>query len=172
VSTAPVKLVTFLLGTHRFAADVFSVERVLRYVAPNAVPDMPVWIAGVIDYRGAVVPVIDLRRRIGLPGDEHPATARILVLSTSDGWVGAVVDAVLEVATVAASQIAPPPALFRGLASEFMRGITHVREHLVVVLEVDRVLSSTARIAFDASGDADGAGAERQPASVAASNRG
>jgi purine-binding chemotaxis protein CheW len=172
VSTAPlVKLVTFQLGTDRFAADVFSVERVLRYVAPNAVPDMPAWIAGVIDYRGAVVPVIDLRRRIGLPADERPATARILVLSTSDGWVGAIVDAVLEVASVAASHISPPPALFRGLASEFMRGITHVRDQLVVVLEVDRVLSSTARIAFDAAAEA-GTSAVAPEAESAAADRG
>jgi purine-binding chemotaxis protein CheW len=152
VSTTLVKLVTFQLGADRFAADVFSVERVLRYTAPSAVPDMPAWIAGVLEYRGAVIPVIDLRRRIGMAVDETPGTARILVLSTSDGWVGAIVDAVHEVATLAESEIAPPPPLVRGLASEFVRGVAHVRDQLVILLDVERVLSSTGRIVVEAPG--------------------
>ncbi|HET9796996.1 MAG TPA: chemotaxis protein CheW, partial [Gemmatimonadaceae bacterium] len=64
------KLVTFRLGDDLFAADIFSVERVLRYTAPTAVPDMPDYIEGVIDYQGRVVPIVNLRRRFEMSEGE------------------------------------------------------------------------------------------------------
>ena len=146
-----VKLVTFQLGLDLFAADVLSVERVLRYTPPNCVPDVPEWIQGVVEHRGKVIPVVDLRRRVELSDDSITPETRILVLTTSEGWVGAIVDMVHEVAVVPASSVSPPPPLFRGLSAEFVRGIAKVREQLVVVLDVERVLMSSARIAFDAS---------------------
>ena len=96
MKTDMVKLVTFQLGADRFAADVFSVERVLRFTAPSSVPDVPDWIEGVIEHRGKIIPVVDMRRRLGLPAIERTLETRILVLTTADGWIGAVVDSVHE----------------------------------------------------------------------------
>jgi purine-binding chemotaxis protein CheW len=143
------KLVTFQLGSDMFAAEVFAVERVLRHTLPNSVPDVPDWIEGVIEYQGAVIPVIDMRRRMGLTAQEITPETRTLVFVTQDGRIGAVVDAVHEVAVVPKTAISPPPAMFRGLSSEFVRGIAKVRDQLVVVLDVDRVLTSADRIALD-----------------------
>lgn len=144
-----VKLVTFRLGQDLFAADIFSVERVLHYKPSSGVPDMPGWIEGVLDHRGKVIPVVDMRRRIGIIDPDITAHTRILVLTTPDGWVGAVVDAVLEVAIVPTSDVSPPPSLFHGLPGHFVRGIAKIGEQLVVVLEIDRVLASADRIVFD-----------------------
>lgn len=155
MKTEVVKLVTFQLGVDLFAADVFSVERVLRYTPPNSVPDVPGWIEGVLEHRGKVIPVVDMRRRIELADSDITPETRTLVFSTSDGWVGAIVDAVHEVAVVPAASIAPPPKMFKGLASEFVRGIAKVREQLVVVLDVERVLASADRIAFEQAMQAD-----------------
>jgi purine-binding chemotaxis protein CheW len=149
MKTDMVKLVTFRLGQDVFAADIFSVERVLRYAAPSSVPDVPAWVEGVLEHRGTVIPVIDMRRRIGLPDTSITAETRVLVLTTTDGWVGAIVDAVNEVAIVPATSVAPPPALFRGLSSHFLRGIAKIREQLVVVLDVERVLASADRLVFE-----------------------
>ena len=143
-----VKLVTFRLGADAFAAEVSSVDRVLRYVAPKSVPDLPDWIEGVIEHRATVIPVVDMRARIGLDPVEPTATTRILVLNTTDGFIGAIVDVVAEVAAVPPANVAPPPPLFRGLAAHFVRGIAKVGEQLVVILDVDRVLTSDDRIAF------------------------
>jgi purine-binding chemotaxis protein CheW len=121
---------------------------VLRYVAPTAVPDLPVWIEGVIEHRSKVIPVVDMRRRIEVDEVSITPETRILVLSTSDGWVGTIVDAVTEVAVVPAENVSPPPALFRGLAAQFVRGIAKIGEQLVIVLDVDRVLTSDDRIVF------------------------
>ena len=143
-----VKLVTFRLGSDAFAAEVSSVDRVLRYAAPKSVPDLPQWIEGVTEHRGHVIPVVDMRARIGLEHLAPTPTTRILVLSTSDGFIGAIVDVVTEVASVPEANVAPPPPLFRGLAAHFVRGIAKIGEQLVVILDVDRVLTSDERIAF------------------------
>ena len=152
-----VKLVTFQLGLDLFAADVLSVDRVLRYSPPNTLPDVPSWIAGVVEHRGTVIPVVDLRRRVELSDDSITPETRMLVFKSRDGYVGAIVDMVHEVAELPASSVAPPPPLFRGLAAQFIRGIAKVRDQLVVILDVDQVLSSTDRIKFDQSAHAEGA---------------
>jgi purine-binding chemotaxis protein CheW len=152
-----VKLVTFRLGQDLFAADIFSVERVLRYAPPKSVPDAPVWIEGVLEHRGKVIPVVDMRRRIELPDVSITPETRILVLATTDGLVGAIVDAVLEVAVVPTAAVSPPPPLFRGLASQFLRGVAKVNDQLIVVLEVDRVLTSGDRLAFEHAVEQSGA---------------
>src|SRR4051812_36230730 len=100
MKTDVVKLVTFQLGLDMFGADVLSVDRVLRYSPPNCVPDVPSWMEGVIEHRGKVVPVVDLRKRVELSDDSITPETRILVLITSQGWVGAIVDMVHEVALI------------------------------------------------------------------------
>src|SRR5581483_4842960 len=74
-----VKLVTFQLGLDLFAADVLAVDRVLRYSPPNAVPDVPAWIEGVLEHRGKVIPVVDLRRRVELADTSITPETRVLV---------------------------------------------------------------------------------------------
>ncbi len=143
------KLVTFRLGDDLFAAGIFSVERVLRYQPPTSVPDLPPWVPGVIEYQSRVLPVIDLRRRFELPETTVRPETRILVLNAGNDWVGAVVDAVVEVATVDPSQISPPPPFFRGLASEYLKGICRRGERLVIVLDIDRLLAETGRLVLE-----------------------
>jgi purine-binding chemotaxis protein CheW len=146
------KLVTFRLGDDLFAADIFSVERVLRYSAPTSVPDMPDYIEGVMDYQGRVVPVVNLRLRFEMPAAEVRNETRILVLHGGGEWIGAVVDAVTAVSSFDPAAVAPPPKLFRGLAGEYLKGIVRMGEKLVIFLDVERLLSSTERIALDRAG--------------------
>jgi purine-binding chemotaxis protein CheW len=152
MSTAADKLVTFRLGDDHFAADIFSVERVLRYAAPTPLPDMPSYIEGVMDYRGAVVPVVNLRRRFELPDAPVKNETRILVLNVAEEWVGIVVDAVSQVASFDRAAVAPPPKLFRGLAGEYIRGIVRRDDKLVIFLDVDHLITSTERIALREAG--------------------
>ncbi|MDB4885285.1 MAG: cheW [Gemmatimonadetes bacterium] len=146
------KLVTFRLGDDHFAADIHSVERVLRYAAPTSVPDMPAYIEGVMDYQGRVVPVVNLRRRFEMADSEIRTETRTLVLNVDGEWIGIVVDAVTEVAAFDTKDLAPPPPLFRGLAGEYLRGILRRGERLVIFLDVDKLLSSTDRIALQTAG--------------------
>ena len=143
------KLVTFRLGEDLFAADIYSVERVLRWQAPTTVPNVPEWIDGVIDYQGRVVPVINLRRRFELPSPEPGPETRILVFNAGGEWIGGVVDAVLDVSTLDPSKLSPPPALFRGLAAEYLLGIVRRDARLVIFLDVARLLSTGDRLVLE-----------------------
>lgn len=142
------RLVTFRLGKHLFAAPIEGVQRVLRHVAPRVLPDMPSWMEGVVDHDGSVVPVIDLRRRFALPSPDPGPQARLVVCSSAAGTAALLVDAVLDVRPVPASDIAPPPALFHGLGAEYLLGLVRRQDDLVVVLDVERLLASQAPLTF------------------------
>lgn len=147
--TEVAKLVTFRLGDDLFAADIFAVERVLRFQQPTVVPEMPPWVEGVVEYQARVVPVINLRKRFELPDLPVRAETRILVLNAGGEWIGAIVDAVIEVSGVPQEQLSDPPALFRGLSAEFLKGIVRQGERLVIVLDIERLLATTARLVLE-----------------------
>ena len=152
MSTLSDKLVSFRLGNDQFAADVHAVERVLRYIAPTPVPDMPDYIEGVMDYLGRVVPLVNLRRRFELPAAPPGPETRTLILNVSGEWIGVVVDSVTEVAPFDPTKVAPPPKLFRGLAGEYLKGIVRHGDKLVMYLDVEQLLSTTERIALQQTG--------------------
>jgi purine-binding chemotaxis protein CheW len=148
VKTRAAKIVSFRLGDDLFAADIFSVERVLRYQPPTTVPNVPSWIEGVMEYQSKVVPVVNLRRRFELPAVDVRPETRILVLKAGKEWVGIVVDAVLEVTSFEGGQLSQPPELFRGLAREYLKGIIRLPDRLLIYLDVERLLSTDERLAL------------------------
>lgn len=145
-AVAPQQLVTFRLGEDRFAVDIFAVERVLRFTAPAVVPKLPPWMDGVIEHGGRVVPVIDLRSRLGMPRLAPRPEQRIIVLAVGEEWLGVTVDSVHEVLAVAPDEIAPPPPIFRGLDAEYLRGLVRHEGSLIIFLDVTRVLTSTEQL--------------------------
>ncbi len=144
-----VQLVTFRLGGRDFAINVFEVERILRYQEPAPLPKAPEFLEGMLPYGGAVVPVIDLRTRVGAEAPVRDET-RIMIVESDSGRVGVVVDAVLEVLKVDAERVTPPPALVRGLAAEYITGILSSGQRTVVILAASKLLTSTERIALEA----------------------
>ncbi|HEU4586552.1 MAG TPA: chemotaxis protein CheW [Gemmatimonadaceae bacterium] len=160
------QVVTFRVGDDEFAADIMAVERVLRYAQPTVVPNLPEWVEGVIEYEGRVIPIIDLARRFeiertgGAAGatDGGATTRRVLVFAVGDEWIGAVVDSVLEVVVIPQERLSPPPAIFRGLSAEYLRGLVRSAGtkrgatgsastgSLLIFLEVERLLSATERL--------------------------
>ncbi|HEY2377172.1 MAG TPA: chemotaxis protein CheW [Gemmatimonadaceae bacterium] len=150
MNTDATKLVNFRLGDDLFAADIFAVERVLRYQTPRSLPNVPAWVEGVIEYQKRVIPVVNLRRRFELPDREAAPETRIVVLNAHGDWIGVVVDAVVEVSSVEAESVSAAPSFFRGLAGEYLKGIVRRGEgqRLVIVLDVEQLLSSTERIAL------------------------
>ncbi len=150
-------LVTFAVGRDLLAAPVESVERVLRWELPAPLPQFPAWLEGVIPHGGRMVPVVDLRRRFGRVNHEETASTRIIVFAVGTEWLGAVVDAVLDVITVDAAGIAAPPSVVRGLSGQYLLGLTSREGRVVLVLDVGRLLTSTEQLELreaSASGDA------------------
>lgn len=155
-STEGLQLVTFAIAGERFASDIFSVERVLRHTPPRTVPNTPPWLLGVIDYQERVVPVLDLRARFELPPAPPSAGTRIVVFDVGEQWVGAVVDAVHEVSTVARNEIEAPPPLFRGLTQDYVAGLLRRNDGVVIVLDATRLFTSQERLVLQrAAGAAD-----------------
>jgi purine-binding chemotaxis protein CheW len=150
-TTAAAQIVTFRLGEDLFAADIYSVERVLSYSAPTPIPNVPSWVEGVIDYQGRVVPVVDLRERFEMPRATARQRGRILVFNVAGEWIAATVDAVLEVAALDEGAVLPPPPFFRGLAGEYIQGLVRRADRLVIVLDATRLLSTAERLVLDRS---------------------
>ena len=140
------QLVMFETGGEHFAADIFAVERVLRYTPPRLVPNAAGWLRGVIEHAGATIPVIDLRERLGLAPATPTESSRILVVRVGDDRIGVTVDTVHAVKTVDAAGIEAPPAIYRGLAKDYLEGVVRQDGEIFVVLATDRLLTSTERI--------------------------
>lgn len=135
---------TFLLGGEPFAVGIMLVKEIIEYGRVTPVPMMPPWIRGVINLRGAVVPVLDLAARFGRPLAEVTRRTCIVVVEINDGErrdVGVVVDAVSAVLDIAAADIEPPPEMGAGIRSEFIRGMGKIDGRFVIILEAERVLS-------------------------------
>ena len=171
-----VQLVTFRLGAEEFGLDVFQVHEILRWEEPTPMPRAPAFVEGVLDVRGTLVPVVDLRRRFELADAAFDDDTRIVLVDFQGERLGLVVDAVTEVLRAPETAITPPPSYFKGLAAEFVRGIVRLADRLVVLIDLDRILSSQERIALhDAvlapagavGADADSAGASDAPAKTA-----
>jgi purine-binding chemotaxis protein CheW len=151
-----VQLVTFRVGGEEFGLDVFSVHEILSYQQPTPMPRAPEFVEGVLDVRGTLVPIVDLRRRFETPQVAYDDDTRIVLVDFNDERLGLVVDSVTEVLRAPETAVSPPPAYIRGLAAEFVRGIVRVGERLVVLIDLDRILSSEERIALahaDAAGE-------------------
>ena len=138
---------TFLLGGEMFAIGILSVKEIMEYGHLTVVPMMPECIRGVINLRGAVVPVVDLARRFSSRSTEITRRSCIVIIEAESGGegerqdVGVIVDAVSEVLEIRQDQIEPPPAFGAKIRTDFIQGMGKVGNKFVIILNVDRVLS-------------------------------
>ena len=143
-AAAPLQSLTFMLGGDVYAIGILSIKEIIEYTPMTEVPLMPPCIRGVINLRGAVVPVMDLQVRFGQA--PRPVTKRtcivIVEVNTPEGQqvMGVVVDAVNEVLDIDASDIEPPPSFGTRIRSDFISGMAKVHGKFVILLDVNRVL--------------------------------
>jgi len=136
-SGLPTKYLTFFLGEEEFGVDILSVQEIRGLSATTRLPGAPETVRGVINLRGVIVPVVDLRIRLGLSPSVSTATSVVIVLGIEGRMVGLHVDAVSDVLDVEASEIQPPPEL--GGGSPDVLGMARRTESLVVLLDAARV---------------------------------
>ncbi len=144
-----IQVVVFRVGGQDFAINIFHVQRILRYEAPAPLPKAPPFLEGVLAVQGAVVPVIDLRKRFELSSAEVREETRVMVVECEGMPIGAVVDAVHEVLRVGAAHISPPPPVVRGLAADYIQGIISLAGRTVILLQAARLLTSSERIVLE-----------------------
>lgn len=134
------QLVVFKLGHELYAADIAAVREVGPLQRVTRVPRTPSYIEGVTNLRGRVIPVVDLRRRLGLPTTAATKATRIAVAELEGGQVGMIVDSVEEVLRVSSSSIEPPSAMMSKIEAENCLGIAKVDGRLIIILDLVRVL--------------------------------
>jgi len=139
------RLVTFRIGGDLYAADVRQVERVVRFSVPRRVPQLPEWIEGLMEHDGRVMPVVDLRRRLGAQAGEAGPQTRLLLLDVDGEWCGMIVDQVLDVRAFSVDSVTPPPGLVRGHAGELFSATVKRGDALVVVLDFSRLFTAAER---------------------------
>jgi purine-binding chemotaxis protein CheW len=136
----PRQCMSFRLGGQAYAVDILSVQEIRRHSAPTSLPDVPSYMVGVINLRGAVVPVIDLRLRFSLPVALDRLTA-IIVVAVRGKNVGLIVDEVTKVFDLAAGSLRPAPAMTRGVDASFIVGLVPSGDTLITLLDVNRLVA-------------------------------
>lgn len=135
------QLVVFKLANEHYGLDIAMVESIIKMQSITVVPHVPHFVEGVTNLRGTVLPVMDLRKRFGLPGAEVTSETRIVVVELNGLTVGMIVDAVTEVLRVLEEAIEPPASLIATLDSAFITGIAKIGERLVILLDLSKVIT-------------------------------
>jgi purine-binding chemotaxis protein CheW len=145
------QFVTCRVGHEEFALDVLSVQEINRMVEITRVPKAPFFVEGVINLRGRIIPVLDLRRRFGLPVAERTNESRIVVILVRQRMVGLIVDEVVEVLRIPKSTVEPPPSVGSSAGAEFTQGVGRIGDRLLIVLDLNRLLLPSEQAALDAA---------------------
>jgi purine-binding chemotaxis protein CheW len=134
------QIVGFRVGAETFGIAIESVHEIVRMPQITQIPEAPAHVEGVINLRGRIIPVIDLRKRFG----ERQITAnkknRIVVAEVSGKMAGLIVDSANEVLKIAASEVEPPPNVFEEGDVQYVTGIGRWRERLIILVDLDKVL--------------------------------
>lgn len=138
------KYLIFHLGMEEFGAEVLKVREILGLQDITCVPQVPPFVKGVINLRGKVTPVIDLRIKFGLPPEEYGARTCIVVVRThmagEDLHIGMIVDGVVEVLSLACAEIEDTPDFGPGVVTPYLRGMAKVKGKVKILLDIDQVL--------------------------------
>ena len=139
------KYLTFKLGVEEFAIEVLKVREIMGVQHITAVPQTPASVKGVINLRGKVVPVVDLRIRFGLPDTEYTARTCIIVVqihTTETLQMGIVVDEVCEVLNLVEGELQETPNFGHGISTPYLLGMAKVKGKVKILLDIDHVLAS------------------------------
>lgn len=135
------QLVSFKIGEEEFGVDILSVQEINRMSQITKVPNTPDFIEGVINLRGRIIPVLDLRVKLGLMKLEHNKNTRIVVVELKGQTVGFIVDEVSEVLRIPKNITEAPPAMVGGIDSEYITSIGKLEDRLLILLDLEKILS-------------------------------
>ncbi|MDH4161884.1 MAG: chemotaxis protein CheW [Nitrospirota bacterium] len=149
------QLVTFLVGPEEYGLDISVITEVIRPLDITPLPHMPRFIRGVINLRGTIIPVIDLRSRFGLQtaGDATRKTRMLIIRGAAQGLLGLVVDGVREVVRVPVAAIDPAPDAAKSAGADFIAGVVKTAGHLVILLDGGRILTREERASLKEARD-------------------
>ncbi|OPY64537.1 MAG: Chemotaxis protein CheW [Syntrophorhabdaceae bacterium PtaU1.Bin034] len=139
------QLVTFKLENEEFGVDILKVQEINKMIDITRIPNAPAFVEGVINLRGKIIPIVDLRKRLGFHGRTYDKSTRIIVVELDGMVLGFIVDSVSEVLRISESTVEPPPALVAGIESEYIEGVGKLDNRLLILLELKKVFSAIDR---------------------------
>ncbi len=137
-----IQLVTFNLGDEEFGIDILIVKEIIRLVDITRVPNAPSYVEGVINLRGKVVPIIDLRKRFSMTAIGRTSNTRIIVVDLDSKVIGFIVDKVNEVLRIDKTTLEDPPPMSSGIGSEFLTSIANLKNRLISFLDLEKLIAS------------------------------
>ena len=142
VSDELLQLVSFKIDDAEFGVDILRVQEINKMMELTVVPNTPDFIEGVVNLRGRIIPVINLRSRLGLNVKEYDSETRIIVVDLHDKTIGFIVDEVKEVLRIPKSITEPPPEIVSGVDSEYITAIGKLEDRLLILLDLTKILSN------------------------------
>ena len=137
-----IQLVSFMIDDVEYGVDILSVHEILRLMEITRLPNTPDFIKGVINLRGHVIPVVDTRKRFGLPDTESTDLTRIIVIESDEKKVGLMVDDVYQVVRIPGVYVDAPSDLIEGVSEDFVAGIGRLHDRLIVILNMSNIVFS------------------------------
>jgi purine-binding chemotaxis protein CheW len=158
-SNGQLQLVTFELAGEEFAVDILAVHEIKRMMELTRVPQSPPDVDGVINLRGKIIPVVDLRRKFGFPVQERTSHNRIIVVEVAKRVLGFIVDRVNQPLYLERARVEPAPAMVCSIESDFIAGVGKLEDRLIILLDMQRLFRESV-----GSGSGSGSGSGRAAA--------
>lgn len=136
-----IQIACFRLGEDLYAADIMRIKEIIRLQKLTNLPKAPDFVEGVLNLRGTVIPVVDLRKRFDLPVTPLNRDTRLLIVTVGRQVMGLVVDEVTEVISVSVKDIKAPPQMAGGVGAEYLVGVCLAGDSLIMLLNLDRIIS-------------------------------
>ena len=147
------QFISFSVGEEEFGLELLHVREIIREREITWLPKAPSFVKGIINLRGDVIPLIDLRNKFGLERREDTAQTRVIVAEVEGRLIGIVVDSASQVVRIPAGQIEPPPRVLGGFSQELVRGVGKLEDKLVILLNPDTILTADERAKLSSLAD-------------------
>ena len=136
------EFLTFRLGAEEYGIDILKVQEIRSYEAPTRIANAPAFIKGVVNLRGVIVPIVDLRLKLGCDCAEYNSFTVVIVLNVKGRVVGAVVDSVSDVLALDAETIKPAPEMNATVDANFITGIGSINERMLILMDIEALMAS------------------------------
>ncbi len=140
-----VQLVTFRIGNEEFAVDIRKVQEINKTIKITKIPNAPSYVEGVVNLRGKIIPIVSLRRKLGLDQAAYDKTTRIMVADVQGQVLGFVVDSVSEVLRIHDPKIEPAPGITNGSNSSYVEGVINLEDRILMLLDLEALFGNDAQ---------------------------
>ena len=135
-------LVTFRLGSGEYAIDIMQAKEIIKMEKITLIPNAPDFVEGVINLRGNIIPIIDLKKRFNLEEIEGDKNTGIIIVKIEDVDMGIIIDSISKVVSISNSDIQPPPPMLSGIGQKYIKGVGKLEDKLLVVLDLEKLFTT------------------------------